>query len=214
VPAENAHDADCDLSDAELATFPCAYITGERMLNRARVVAGETVLVTGASGGVGSGLVQLAALRGARVVALTSAGKEVQARHIGAEVVVTRGQGDLGAAVRDALAGRPVDVVADLVAGAMFADLLDLLRPEGRYVTAGAIAGPQVELDLRTLYLGHLELIGSTTGTRQEFADLMGYITEGRIKPLLARTYPLADIHRAQQDFMDKKFFGKLVLIP
>jgi NADPH:quinone reductase-like Zn-dependent oxidoreductase len=214
VPAENAHGADCPLSDAELATFPCSYVTGERMLNRARVVAGETVFVTGASGGVGSALVQLAALRGARVVALTSAGKEAQARDIGAEVVITRGQGDLVEAVNDALGDRPVDVVADLVAGDMFPDLLNLLRPEGRYVTAGAIAGPMVELDLRTLYLSHLEIIGSTMGTRKEFVDLMGYITQGRIKPLLAQTYPLEDIHRAQQDFLDKKFFGKLVLIP
>ena len=214
VPAENAHVADCPLSDAELATFPCAYISGERMLNRARVISGETVFVTGASGGVGSALVQLATLRGARVVALTSAGKETQARDIGAAVVITRGAGDLGEAVRDALGDRPVDVVCDLVAGAMFPDLLNLLRAEGRYVTAGAIAGPQVELDLRTLYLSHLEIIGSTMGTRKEFADLMGYITQGRIKPLLARTYPLADIRRAQRDFMDKKFFGKLVMVP
>jgi alcohol dehydrogenase len=214
VPAENAHVADCPLSDAELATFPCAYITGERMLNRARVVAGETVFVTGASGGVGSALVQLATLRGARVVALTSAGKETQARDIGAEVVITRGSGNLVEAVQGALGNRPMDVVADLVAGAMFPDLLNLLRPEGRYVTAGAIAGPMVELDLRTLYLSHLEIIGTTMGTRKEFTDLMGYITEGRIKPLLARIYPLEDIQRAQQDFLDKKFFGKLVLIP
>ena len=214
VPAENAHVADCGLSDAELATFPCAYVTGERMLNRARVAVGETVVVTGASGGVGSGLVQLASLRGARVVALTSAGKEAQARDIGAEVVVTRGQGDLVEAVHDALGDRPVDVVADLVAGAMFPDLLNLLRPEGRYVTAGAIAGPQVDLDLRTVYLGHLEIIGSTMGTRKEFADLMGYILEGRVKPLLARSYRLADLRQAQRDFMDKKFFGKLVMVP
>jgi NADPH:quinone reductase-like Zn-dependent oxidoreductase len=214
VPAENAHKADCALSDAELATFPCAYVTGERMLNRARVTAGETVLVTGASGGVGSGLVQLAALRGARVVALTSAGNEARVLEIGAETAITRGKGDLVDAVRDALGDRPMDVVADLVAGPMFPDLLNLLRPEGRYVTAGAIAGPQVNLDLRTLYLNHLEIIGSTMGTRKEFADLMGYITQGRIKPLLAQTYPLADIHRAQQDFMDKKFFGKLVMVP
>ncbi|MEE2981649.1 MAG: zinc-binding dehydrogenase [Pseudomonadota bacterium] len=184
------------------------------MLNRARVVAGETVFITGASGGVGSALVQLASLRGARVVSLTSASKEVQACDIGAEVVITRGEGDLGEAVSDALAGRPVDVVANLIAGALFADLLNLLRPEGRYITAGAIAGPLVELDLRNLYLGHLELIGSTMGTRKEFADLMGYIIQGRIKPLLARTCPLADLRQAQRDFLDKKFFGKLVIMP
>ena len=212
VPAENAHAVDCDLSDAELATFPCAYVTGERMLNRARVKAGETILITGASGGVGSGLIQLAQARGARVAALVGPGKEDQARALGAEAVITRGVDDLPAAVADA-AG-PIDVVADPVAGPLFPDMLDILRPEGRYVTCGAIAGPVVQLDLRTLYLHHLELIGSSRGTRKEFADLVSYIVSGTIRPLLAATYPLAEIRRAQQDFMAKKFFGKLVILP
>jgi NADPH:quinone reductase-like Zn-dependent oxidoreductase len=84
----------------------------------------------------------------------------------------------------------------------------------GRYVVAGAIAGPLVRLDLRTLYLNHLEMIGSTLGTRKEFIDLVSYIEDGRVKPLLAGTYPLADIRCAQEDFKSKTFFGKLVLVP
>jgi alcohol dehydrogenase len=110
--------------------------------------------------------------------------------------------------------GRPIDVVADVVGGDVFADLLNALRPMGRYVTAGAIAGPVVRLDLRTLYLKQLELIGSTMGTHEEFASLVEHIASGKIKPLLARTYPLSDIRQAQRDFMNKNFFGKLVLIP
>ena len=98
VPAENAHTIESPLSDAELATFPTAYVTSLRMLNRARVSAGETILVTGASGGVGSGLVQLACLRDAQVIALVGAGKEDQARALGAESDVTRDAGDLPAA--------------------------------------------------------------------------------------------------------------------
>jgi NADPH:quinone reductase-like Zn-dependent oxidoreductase len=105
-------------------------------------------------------------------------------------------------------------VVADVVGGDVFADLLSVLRPMGRYVTAGAIAGPVVRLDLRTLYLKQLELVGSTMGTHEEFASLVEHVASGRIKPLLARTYPLSDIRQAQRDFMDKNFFGKLVLIP
>jgi NADPH:quinone reductase-like Zn-dependent oxidoreductase len=81
-------------------------------------------------------------------------------------------------------------------------------------VTAGAIAGPVVRLDLRTLYLKQLELIGSTMGTHEEFASLVEHIASGRIKSLLARTYPLSDIKQAQRDFMNTNFFGKLVLIP
>lgn len=214
VPAGNAHAIESPLSDAELATFPTAYVTSLRMLNRARVSAGENVLVTGASGGVGSGLVQLARLRGARVIALVGPGKEDQARALGAGSVVARDTRNLPAAVVKVAGGRPVDVVADVVGGDAFADLLSILRPLGRYVTAGAIAGPMVRLDLRTLYLKQLELIGSTMGTHEEFASLVDHIASGRVKPLLARTYPLSDIRQAQRDFMDKNFFGKLVLIP
>jgi NADPH:quinone reductase-like Zn-dependent oxidoreductase len=214
VPVENAHVVESHLSDAELATFPTAYVTSLRMLNRAWVSAGETVLVTGASGGVGSGLVQLARLRGARVIAWVGSGKEDQARALGADLVITRDAGNLPAALTEVGGGRPIDVVADVVGGDVFADLLNVLRPMGRYVTAGAIAGPVVRFDLRTLYLKQLELIGSTMGTHEEFAGLVEHIASGRIKPLLARTYPLSDIRQAQRDFKNKNFFGKLVLIP
>ena len=107
-----------------------------------------------------------------------------------------------------------LDVVADVVGGGVFPELLDLLTPFGRYVTAGAIAGPLVSLDLRTLYLKHLELIGSTLGTREEFSDLVEYVAQGRVKPLLAGVYPLSQIREAQRAFEEKDFFGKLVIVP
>jgi NADPH:quinone reductase-like Zn-dependent oxidoreductase len=141
-------------------------------------------------------------------------GKEDQARALGTELVISRDTRNLSAAVAKAAGGRPIDVVTDVVGGDAFADLLNVLRPMGRYVTAGAIAGPLVRLDLRTLYLKQLELIGSTMGTHEEFASLVGHIASGRIKPLLARTYPLSDIRQAQRDFMNKNFVGKLVLFP
>lgn len=214
VPAENAHKIDTTLTDEELATFPTSYLTAEHMLNRARVTEGETIFVTGASGGVGSALLQLAGVRGARVVALVGTGKEDTARNLGAEAVVTRGAANLSEAALDAAGGRHFDVVADVVGGGAFPDLLGIIKPLGRYVTAGAIAGPMVSLDLRTLYLKHLELIGSTIGTHEEFSDLMGYIATGKIKPLLAGVYPLSEIRQAQEDFKRKSFFGKLVLVP
>jgi NADPH:quinone reductase-like Zn-dependent oxidoreductase len=214
VPEDHAHFVDTDMSDAELATFCCAYLTGEHMLNRARVAANENVLVTGASGGVGSGVVQLCRARGAIPYAVTGPGKGQALTDIGAEAVITRGAGDLEAAVRGAMNGRPVDVVADLVAGPMFPALINLLRPEGRYTTAGAIAGPVVQLDLRTVYLKHLEIHGSSQGTRGAFKDLVGYIETGKIKPLLYATYPLSEFHQAQTDFMAKSFIGKLVVMP
>jgi NADPH:quinone reductase-like Zn-dependent oxidoreductase len=214
VPDSHAHLVDTDMSDAELATFCCAYLTGEHMLDRARVAAGENVLVTGASGGVGSGVVQLCRARGAVPYAVTAPGKEQALMDIGAEAVITRDRGDLETAVRRAMNDRPVDVVADLVAGPMFPALINLLRPEGRYTTAGAIAGPVVQLDLRTVYLKHLELHGSSQGTRGAFRNLLRYIETGQIRPLLHATYPLSEFHRAQTDFMAKDFIGKLVVVP
>jgi NADPH:quinone reductase-like Zn-dependent oxidoreductase len=213
VPATNAHRIDSRLTDAELATFPTAYSTALRMLKRARLQAGETVLVTGASGGVGSALVQLAGLRGARVVALVGAGKEQRAERLGADATVRRDAPDLVAAVREAAGDAEIDVVADVVAGPAFGALLGVLRPLGRYVVAGAIAGPVVQTDLRTVYLRQLELIGSSFGTHEDFADVVEYAASGRLRPLLAGTYPLEELREAQRAFVAKDFFGKLVMV-
>jgi NADPH:quinone reductase-like Zn-dependent oxidoreductase len=214
LPAENAHVVDTTMTDIELATFCCAYLTGEQMLERAGLKAGERVLVTGASGGVGSGIVQLARARGAIPYAIVGPGKEQAVKDIGAEAVITRGAPDLIAAVNEATGGQPIDVVADLVGGAIFNDLLRILRPEGRYTTAGAIAGPVVQLDLRTMYLKQLQLHGSSQGTRGDFRRIVRYIEQGLIKPLVGGVYKLSDFHRAQADFVAKDFVGKLVVVP
>jgi NADPH:quinone reductase-like Zn-dependent oxidoreductase len=214
LPAENAHFVRTDLTDVELATFCCAYLTGEHMLERAKLKAGERIFVTGASGGVGSGIVQLARARGAIPYALVGPGKEQAVCDIGAEAVITRGVHDLGAAVNEATGGAPIDVVADLVGGAIFNDLLRLLRPEGRYATAGAIAGPVVKLDLRTMYLKQLQLHGSSQGTRGDFRRIVRYVEEGKIRPIVGGVYRLSEFHRAQTDFMAKDFVGKLVVVP
>lgn len=214
VPAENAYAMKSAMSDPELATFCCAYLTGEHMLDRAAVAAGERVLVTGASGGVGSGIVQLCRARGAVPYAVVGKGKEQQVLDLGAEAVITRQAGNLVTAVRRATGGAPIDVVADLVAGPLFNDLITVLRPEGRYTTAGAIGGPVVQLDLRRIYLKHLQIHGSSQGTRAAFRRLVTYIEQGKIRPVLAATYPLSKLRDAQKEFMAKEFVGKLVVQP
>ncbi len=214
VPEENAHLVDNDLSDPELATFCCAYLTGEHMLDRANVQAGERVLITGASGGVGSGLIQLCRARGAIPYGLTSRVKLEAVKALGAQAVIDRDNPNLIEAAQHALEGHAVDVVADLVGGALFNPLLQLLRPEGRYTTAGAIGGPVVELDLRTVYLKHLAIHGSSQGTRDAFKRLMHYINTGKIKPILDRQFKLSDFHQAQAYFMEKHFVGKVVVVP
>ena len=112
------------------------------------------------------------------------------------------------------LENESIDVVIDLVAGSDWADLLDVLKRGGRYAAAGAIAGPIVELDIRTLYLKDLTLMGCTVQDSQVFKNLISYIERNEIKPLVSKTYPLKDIVRAQKDFISKKYVGKLVLLP
>lgn len=214
APAENAHVVRTDMSDVELATFCCAYLTGEHMLDRAKVRGGERVLITGASGGVGSGLIQLCRARRAIPYAIVGPGKEPAVLEIGAEAAITRGADDLVRQVTAATGGKPIDVVADVVAGPLFNDLLRVLRPEGRYTTAGAIGGPVVQLDLRTVYLKHLQLHGSSQGTRSAFRRLVHYIEEGKIRALVGGVYKLSGFHKAQADFMAKAFIGKLVVVP
>ena len=107
-----------------------------------------------------------------------------------------------------------INVVIDIVGGPSWPQLLDVLKRGGRYIVSGAIAGPMVELDLRTLYLKDLTFLGCTAQHPDVFADLVGYIERGEIRPLVAKTYPLKDIVSAQTEFQLKKHVGKIVLIP
>lgn len=199
---------DCDWSDAELASIPCAYSTAENMLHRAGVGA-ERVLITGASGGVGLAALQLAKRRGAEVIAVAGASKAARLLELGADRAIDR-----NADVTEELDEENVDVVVDLVAGPTWPALLQVLARGGRYATAGAIAGPIVELDVRTLYLKDLTFFGCTFQEPIVFANLIGYIERGEIKPVVERTYPLSEIAKAQEDFLAKRHVGKLVLIP
>ncbi|MEX0302996.1 MAG: alcohol dehydrogenase family protein [Leisingera sp.] len=207
APAQETHAVNCDWSDAELASIPCAYSTAENMLHRVGLGA-ETVLISGASGGVGSAAVQLAKRRGATVIALSSAAKADEVLALGADRVVDR-----NADLMKELGEGSIDVVVDLVAGPQWPSFLDVLRRGGRYTTAGAIAGPISEIDVRTLYLKDLTLMGCTFQEDEVFANLITYIEAGEIRPLVAKTYPLSEIATAQEDFLSKKHTGKLVLM-
>lgn len=207
IAARHAHRVDSALSDVELASFPCSYSTAENMLTRANVQSDDTVLVTGASGGVGSAAVQLAKARGARVIAVTSAAKREQLVELGADAAVDR-----DANLVAELGANSVDVVIDLVAGPSWPSLLEVLRPGGRYAVSGAIAGPIVELDVRTLYLKDLSLFGCTVLDSGAFARLVQRIEADQVHPLVAATYPLSEIGAAQEAFQSKAHVGKIVL--
>jgi len=207
VPASNARLVRSTLSDAELASFPCAYTAAENMLARAAVAAGERVLVTGASGGVGSAAVQLAKRRGATVVAIAERSKAAAIQALGASLVLPRDADPLSALGRES-----IEVVVDVVGGNQLGQRLEVLARSGRYAIAGAIAGPLVALDLRTLYLNDLRLLGCTIPEPEVFASLIGYIERGEIRPVIGASYPLAEIVRAQHEFMRKSHVGKIVL--
>ena len=187
--ATQAYAINSNLSDVELASFPCAYSTAENMLHRAGVESGETVFITGASGGVGSAAVQLAKRRGATVIAQTAAAKAGDLLALGASRTVDR-----TAALPKEIGSETIDVVIDIAGGPAWPQLLDVLKRGGRYVVSGAIAGPIVELDLRTLYLKDLTFLGCTAQHPDVFANLVGYIERGEIRPLVAKTYPLSAI--------------------
>lgn len=214
APVTNVHVVESDYSDIELATFATSYVTAENMLTRACVGEGDVVLIPGASGGVGSALVQLCQRRGAQPVAMSEIGKADQVRALGAVAVLEREPHDLAAALHDAIGRTSVDVVADVVGGLMFAQFIEVLVRGGYYTCSGAIAGPMVNLDLRTFYLKDLTFTGATMIPPDMFARLVGYIERGEVKPLVAATYPLTDIHAAQQAFLAKTFVGNIVLIP
>ncbi|MGQ0566248.1 MAG: alcohol dehydrogenase catalytic domain-containing protein [Gemmobacter sp.] len=205
VPARYLHDVSASpLTDVEMGAVPCAYGTANNMAVRAGVGPGDDVLVAGASGGVGLAAVQLALLRGARLTGQCSAAKAAAVLAQGAMVLD-----------RDAApAPDSFDVVIDLVGGPGWAARLDALRPGGRYAVAGAVGGAEVRGDLRVIYLKDLTLYGCTNQSAQGFAELVGLINAGALRPLVSKTYPLRDIAIAQADLVAGHHPGKLVLIP
>lgn len=210
VPAANAVPVSSSLSDVELATFPTSSVTAWNMLERAALEPGETVLVTGGSGGVGTALIQIARQRGATPIAVCGTAKADAVRAVGAEHVIDRGA-DPVAALR-ALGIDAVDVVADVVGGEGFPRLLDALRRGGRFTCAGAIAGPHVDLDLRTMYLHDLTLHGATVPRPAAFRELVAAIERGELRPLLAAVYPLEEFREAQTAFLAKEHVGNIVI--
>ncbi len=210
TPANNALAVTSDLSDAELATFSCSYSTAEGMLTRAQVGPNDTVLIPGASGGVGGALVQLANRRGARVIAMASDAKHKDVAALGPDKILPRAPENL----RTRLGDEKVTVVADVVGGPYWPTLIDILERGGRYTCSGAIAGPMVELDLRTFYLRDLTFTGSTVILPEVMPNLIRYIEQGEIKPALAETYSLDQLHEAQAAFIAKTHTGNIVVVP
>jgi NADPH:quinone reductase-like Zn-dependent oxidoreductase len=211
VPASNIHPIDSLLTDAELASFATSSGTALNMVRRSGLQPGDHALITGASGGVGSALVQLVRLTGAIPIGVADPTKAAPLTALGAAVVIGR-DADLAPAVRAVTGRSTVDVVFDLVGGGGWPGLIALLRRGGSYVVAGAVAGAHVPLDLRSIYLADLTIRGVAVTPVGLFADLVDLIRRSEIAPLVSETYPFDQVVAAQGAFLERRHTGKIVL--
>jgi len=200
----------------QAASVPLVFLTAWRMLvGRAGIRPGQTVLVLGASSGVGIAAIQIAKLFHARVI--TTAGDEKKlekARVLGADHGINHYQQKISEEVKKLTEKEGVDIVVEHVGAATWEESMKCLKPAGTLVTCGATTGPSASFDLRFLYSRQLSLLGSYMGTMGELYDVLGHVFAGRLKPVVDRTFALKDI-RAAHDYMEKsQMFGKVVLNP
>ncbi len=214
VPGANVLPIHGDWSWSEAAAFSLSTLTAWRMLTtRARVAAGESVLLWGIGGGVALAALHIGRHLGARVAVTSSSDDKLdRARALGAELVVNHQTTPDVPAVVKAHFGGGVDVVVDSVGEPTWQRSLKLLRPGGRLVTCGATGGPDVGLDLRRLFWFQWSLLGSTMGTPAEFAEVVMLGNSGALRPVVDSVYPLAQGAQAFARMAHGDQFGKLVL--
>jgi NADPH:quinone reductase-like Zn-dependent oxidoreductase len=222
LPEQNLFPLPAGLDFAQGAAFPLAWLTSWHMLARkVELRPGQWVLVQAAASGTGIAAVQIARLFGARVVA--AAGSEAKCgvvRALGAEVVAQSGRDDLRAVVKEATGGRGCDVVVDHQGAETFPTSLACLAREGAYVTCGGTTGPQLQFDVRHLFIKHQRIIGSTMGDVGDFQALLRQMgpppaagTPGRgLWPLLHRVFPVAEVSRAHEELESRRVAGKVVV--
>ncbi|MDN3522767.1 zinc-binding dehydrogenase [Halomonas ramblicola] len=226
LPSDQFHHVpNPELRDAELAAMGmCSYQTAYHMMTSARVAAGERVLVSGASGGVGTALIQLCRIVGAIPYAVSQPEKADALLALGAEAVIDRG--DLPSFVErvlEATGGTPIDAVMDLVGGEMTDRFIDTMIGDmqartsyPRLSIAGASGGNLSEIMWTRIYLYQVQIFGVSHGTREEAEQLVAWIREGRLKPVLHAAFRLSDLHAAERYFVSRgsNFLGKIVIVP
>jgi len=216
VPARNCMPYPGDLPWEQAAAVPLVFLTAWHMLvARAGVRADEDVLVIGAGSGVGSAAIQIARLRGARVIATAgSADKMERARALGAHEVVDHAREDLAAAVRALTGKKGADVIVEHVGGRVFESAMAALARDGRLVTCGATTGGKVTLDINGLFGRHQSVLGSYMGRRQDMAEMLPHVADGTLKPVVDSVLPLDEARHAHERMEARQHFGKLVLVP
>jgi zinc-binding alcohol dehydrogenase/oxidoreductase len=214
VPAQNLHPRPAGLSVEEAAAIPLAGLTAYRALvTKAKVQAGETVLVTGIGGGVSTFALQIARSRGARVLATSgSDAKLARAKELGAEGGVNYKNPDWAKEVVKLAGGEGPDVVIDSAGGATFVKAIELVRPGGRIVTYGATTGAAEKIEVRRIFWKQIAVLGSTMGTPREFQEMLGLFGPGGLRPVIDQVFPLADAPAAHRRMEEAGQFGKIVL--
>jgi NADPH:quinone reductase-like Zn-dependent oxidoreductase len=214
VPSGNVARVPSGMSWAQAAGFSLATLTAWRMLStRARLQAGEIVLIWGIGGGVALASLQVARLLGARtIVTSSSANKLETARKLGADVTLNHRLADVAAEVRKLTDGRGADVVVDSVGEQTWQGSLRSLKRGGRLVVCGATTGPAVSLDLRRLFWHQWNILGSTLGGRQEYAEIVRLAGEGKLWPPVDRVVPLSEGIAAFERLKRGEQVGKLVI--
>jgi NADPH:quinone reductase-like Zn-dependent oxidoreductase len=214
VPARNVRKIPAGISNESAAAFSLATLTAWRMVvTRARLQAGEQVLIQGIGGGVALAALQIAKLRGARVwVTSGSDEKLAKAAAFGADETLNYKNVDVAREIRARTGKRGVDVVVDSVGVATWAASLGALGKRGRLVSCGATTGPMVETDMRKMFWNQWTLMGSTMGNEAEFDAIVTEFSAGRLNPPVDSVFPLAEGRRAFERMTENGQFGKLVL--
>ncbi len=214
VPATNVHPIPDGLSFEEAAAFPLVFETAYRMLvTRAGLREGEWVFVWGIGSGVSTAALQIAKALGARTIVTSSSdAKLAHARDLGADVAVNHATGDVKAAVKEATGGHGADVVVEHVGEATWRTSLDVAAREGRVAVCGATTGPNPPAALHRIWWKQLTILGSTMGTRADFAGAYELIATGRARPVVDRVFPLEEIRAAHERLESGDQLGKVVL--
>ena len=214
VPAANLLPIPDTLDYVTAAAFPLTFLTAWHMLvSRARLEAGEWVLVLAAGSGVGQAAIQVARLHGARVIATAgTAAKRRRAEELGVDAALDHHGPGLVENVRALTGGRGVDVVVEHVGAATWDRSIRALARGGRLVTCGATTGPDGAIDLRALFARQISLLGSFMGSKGELAHAATLLFAGRVAPVVDSVFPLADAAEAHRRLESREQFGKIVL--
>jgi NADPH:quinone reductase-like Zn-dependent oxidoreductase len=214
VPAANLAAVPPDMPWPEAAAFSLATLTAWRMLStRAALRPGETALIWGIGGGVAMAALQVTKLLGGRAIVTSGSDAKLDvARRLGADETINHAANDVVAEVRRHTAGRGADVVVDSIGETRWPESLRALRRGGRLVVCGATTGPMVSLDLRRLFWHQWSLLGSTLGSREEYAEIVRLAHLGHHWPVVDRVVPLADAARAFERLDRGEQVGKLVI--